>query len=325
MRPSSGAIAPSGSSARSACATSSVAPSPSSGDSAAAAVDAPSPSSATCRTRSRSARSSSSSPGRKSPASSTSARSSASRSSDAAGVALGLGQPLAGGREPAPGGARLRPVGAGEGVEHGELERRAREPPLLELPGHGDQPLGRCGHVLAGHAASPGVGTRAPVREDAAGEHERLLALGLELGELAQRPRRPSGQVELRLDVGLRPGRPDHRRIGARAEQHAERLRQDRLAGARLPRDRVQPRAELELGLADEHEVLDAQATKQSSRGSGGRRPTPAASRAAALLAEPYVHLGAAADLRGRVAVDQHRREHVRRVVADDDLGVRGR
>ena len=72
-------------------------------------------------------------------------------------------------------------------------------------------------------------------------------------------------EIELRLDVRLLAGRADERVVALRAEEQAERLREDRLAGAGLARDRVQPGRELELGLADEDEVLDAEAPKHAA------------------------------------------------------------
>ena len=143
-----------------------------------------------------------------------------------------------------------------ERVEHVELERRPREAALLELAGHREHLLRGACDVLARRGASPRVGARAPVLEDASREHEPRLALGAQLLELLVLA------VELRLDVRLLAARADHRRVPARAEQQADRLREDRLAGAGLTRDRVQPRREVELGLADEDEVLDAQSSQ---------------------------------------------------------------
>ena len=72
----------------------------------------------------------------------------------------------------------------------------------------------------------------------------------------------PSGEVELGLDVGLlRPG-PRYAASPGAPEEEPDRLRQDRLAGAGLARDRVQARREGEVGLADEDEALDAEAAE---------------------------------------------------------------
>ena len=172
---------------------------------------------------------------------------------------------------------------AAERVEHVELERRAREPALLELARHRDEPLGRCGDVLAGDRASPRVRARAPVAEDAPRDHEPGLAFGPQLRERGELlvVEEAVRDVELRLDVRLRPLGADRRGIRPCSEEEPDRLREDRLPRARLPRDRVEPGRERELRLADEDEVLDPEPTKQSSGGSDGRTSPPAASRAA--------------------------------------------
>ena len=162
-------------------------------------------------------------------------------------------------RELPPGAARgARSVGRpGVGVQRRELVRGPCEPALLELAAHGEQRLDRRRDVLARGAPAPGVGARAPVGEDPPREDERLLALRAELGELAEGL--VVREVELGLDVRLVGGRSDHRRLPTGAEQEPDRVREDRLPGARLARDRVQPGIELELGLPDQDEVLDAQ------------------------------------------------------------------
>ena len=156
-------------------------------------------------------------------------------------------------------------VFAAERVEDVQLVRGPREPALLELPGHRQQLLGCGGEVLARHRATPGVGAGPPVREDAPREDEAGLVLGCQLGE---RPEllgleEPGRRFELGLDIGLARARPNRGGVALRTEQETEGLREDRLARAGLPRDRVQPRCRSQVGLADEHEVLDAEATKQ--------------------------------------------------------------
>ena len=150
---------------------------------------------------------------------------------------------------------------AAEAVEHLELVGRPREPALLELARHRDDALDGGRDVLPCSRASPRIGARAAVGEDAAGDDERVLVLRPQLRELLELLR----EIELRLDVGLLAGGPDVRVVALRAEQEAERLGEDRLAGARLSRDRVQPGRELELGLADEDEVLDAEPAKHAA------------------------------------------------------------
>ena len=74
--------------------------------------------------------------------------------------------------------------------------------------------------------------------------------------------RMPSGRSKLRLDVRLGRARPEVAGIPGRAEQEPDRLGEDRLARPGLPGDRVQARPEAQVGLADEDEVLDAQAAE---------------------------------------------------------------
>ena len=99
-----------------------------------------------------------------------------------------------------------------------------------------------------------------PSREDAARDDERLLVLGPELARARSELVR---KVELRLDVRLGAAAgPTNAVVALRAEEQPDRLREDRLPRARLARDRVQPGRELELGLPDEHEVLDAESAE---------------------------------------------------------------
>ena len=169
----------------------------------------------------------------------------------------------AGDRELPPGDAELRAalrlLLAGERVEQAELVRGPRQPTLLELARHGDQALGGRGEIVAGRRAAPRVGAGAAVGKDAAREHEPFLVLGPQLGErlelLVLEERR--GRLQLGLDVGLDGVGADERGVPSRTEEEADRLREDRLPRAGLAGDRVQARREVELGLADEDEILD--------------------------------------------------------------------
>ena len=160
---------------------------------------------------------------------------------------------------------------AAVGVEHVELVRGPGEPALLELAGHRDQALGGGREILSRDRAAPGVRARAAVPEDTPGEHEAGLVLGRELGEAGQLlvVEEALRQVELGLDVGLAGRGADRAGVALRAEQEADRLREDRLPGAGLARDRGQPGGGRELSLAHENEILDPQATKQRSGCSG--------------------------------------------------------
>ena len=89
---------------------------------------------------------------------------------------------------------------------------------------------------------------------------ERVLVLGPQLGELVE-PRRPGRSSSASTYASVAAG-PTNESSPFVAEQQADRLREDRLARAGLAGDRVQPGRELELGLADEDEVLDAQSAQ---------------------------------------------------------------
>src|SRR5206468_3634542 len=77
----------------------------------------------------------------------------------------------------------------------------------------------------------------------------------------------PVREVELGLDVCLLAAGSDQRRIASRAQEQADRLREDRLSSAGLAGDGIEPRSELELGLADQDQVLDAQAAQHPPDG----------------------------------------------------------
>ena len=110
-----------------------------------------------------------------------------------------------------------------------------------------------------------------PSPKTRARDDEPLLVLG---PQLEQRQdvvlfERPGRRLQLGLDVRIRALGAHERGVATRAEEQPDGLREDRLPRAGLTRDRVQPRSQVELGLADEDEVLDAQPTKQRSPGSG--------------------------------------------------------
>ena len=196
----------------------------------------------------------------------------------------------------APGGGKLAPRGAklrsahglllaDERVEHVELVGRAGQAALLELARHRDQPLARRGKVVAGGAATPGVGAGAPVREDTAREHEAVLVLRPELGQRSHVfvVEEPWRRLKLGLDVGLLAVLADEGVVAPASEEETDRLREDRLARAGLAGDRVQAGRERQLGLADEDEVLDSKAAQHgldaTPRARTGRPAQTAGSR----------------------------------------------
>ena len=185
-------------------------------------------------------------------------------------------------------------------------------------------------------------------------QHEALLALRLQLPQRLQLVlvEEPRPQLELSLDIRLVGAGADEARFALRAEQEPDRLREDRLPGAGLARNRVQPCAGLELRLADEHQVLDAESTKHATRPNwpkGHRDLSDAASGIAAwgsrsrrervsvpaeegglgevrqkraLLAEPNHDPFTRGDLRHRAAVDEHLTGDVGRAILDLDVAA---
>ena len=168
-------------------------------------------------------------------------------------------------------------VGAGEVAETNvEAIIRLMVGRNVELVQH-DRPAPTPGAValevkgLTRRRTAPGVCAGSPVGEDPPGEHEAVLAVGPQLGE------RPEHLVvdgaELGLDVSLVARSPDQRRVTARTEQQADRVREDRLAGSGLARDRRKLVVEHQLRLVDQHEVLDPQRPQHEPSWYGQRPP----------------------------------------------------
>ena len=159
---------------------------------------------------------------------------------------------------------------AAEGVERRAMRGGVEQALRLELPVDLDQRRAqraekphRTGLVVDECAA-------APVRPDDTAQDE--LALGIEpllgrdrAGGMVRR------DVEDGRDAGALRARAHHRRVGARAEGEAERVEQDRLAGARLAGQRHDARLEGKVELVDQHDVTDREA------GEHGRRARPLA------------------------------------------------
>ena len=151
---------------------------------------------------------------------------------------------------------------ADEGIQHVELIRGPREPALLELARHRDQPLRRGGEILARDRPPPRVRPCTAVTEHTACQDEPRLVLRPQLGERlrAALVEEPVGHVELRLDVRLAAGRTYRARIALDPEEEPDRLSEDRLARAGLAAEDVETGGQLELCLAYEDEVLDPEA-----------------------------------------------------------------
>ena len=154
---------------------------------------------------------------------------------------------------------------ADEGVQHVELVGGPREPPLLELARHRDQPLRRGGEILARDRAPPRVRPRAAVGEHAAREDEARLVLRPQLGERLRArssSKNPSGTSSSASTYASLAAGPTAAGIALDAEQQPDRLGEDRLARAGLAAEHVEPGGQLELRLANEDEVLDPEAAQ---------------------------------------------------------------
>jgi hypothetical protein len=151
-------------------------------------------------------------------------------------------------------------VGAGEGVQDGELARGAHQAAVLVLGREADQRPRQRGHGLARRRLAVDERARPPFGRHPAGDDDLVLVLG----ELPQRGRRvvlveplpeALGQGQGRLDQGVaRPG-AHGRGVGGRAGQQRQGLGEHGLAGAGLAGDRREPRRRRDLGPLDHDEV----------------------------------------------------------------------
>ena len=282
---SSGAIRSSGASARSARAASDAAPSPSSGATADAAAAAASASSSTCRSRSRRASRSSSSPACIPSVASTRAWRSASRERDRVRVVRQLVEAASGGHERRATPTRTRPAARAAPVRSSASSTPSWNDgrPSRRCSNWPDMAMSRSVAAATSSRATHGPRVRAcaAVPEDPAGDHEPRLALGPELGQRRELllVEEPLGDVELGLDVGLRAIGAHRGRVGPGAEEEPDRLRENRLARSRLARDGVQSGPERELRIADEDEVLDAEAAQHGGCSVWRFRPRGAATK----------------------------------------------
>ncbi len=153
-------------------------------------------------------------------------------------------------------------VGPGEGVEHGQLARRAHQAPVLVLGREAHQGPRQRGHRLARGRLPVDQRPGAPLGGDAARDDD----LALVVDQVAQGERRivrlqgvpeAVGDPERGLHQGVLGARPHGRGVGGRAGQQAERLCQHRLARAGLARDGGQAAGGRQLRPFDDDEVAD--------------------------------------------------------------------
>ena len=153
----------------------------------------------------------------------------------------------------------LKVLRAGEAVEDLELRRGERQLAVLVLAVEGEQRASRAARRSAADAERPrrrrGCDPRR--RRGGRGRSPRLGRKPLrQLGELRV-VQQALGELEDALDVGLLGSGPHDPASRLAAQHEVERVGEDRLAGAGLAGDHVQPVAEAQLGALDQQQVLD--------------------------------------------------------------------
>jgi hypothetical protein len=123
------------------------------------------------------------------------------------------------------------------------------------------------------HRGAVDPGPRAAVRDDLALEHDQRL-VGVDAPFVEQRgDLRALGDVEHSLDRGAVRAGPDEIRARALPEQQAQRAHDDRLAGARLARQHVEPGPERQRERLDDREVANAKLRQHRCGSSRSSRP----------------------------------------------------
>ena len=169
--------------------------------------------------------------------------------------------------------APRRLVAAAEAVEDVELGRGERELAVLVLAVERQQRAADVAQIGRRGAPAAQVRPRAPLGGHPPREHH-LVGVGRQT--VFQDRAQIGRQREHALDVRLLRPRPDDPRPRLAAQQQVERVREHRLARARLAGQRVQPRAEPQLGPLDQQEVLDAELVEHGRDGLPAARDGPA-------------------------------------------------
>ncbi len=158
----------------------------------------------------------------------------------------------------------LRGARAGEVVDEREVRGRIEQALRLVLAVHGRQVRRQVAQQAHGNDRAVGRRASLAVRLQLAPQHE-LVAVLRQRPLLEERAR--VLQLEDRLDHGALLARPDEVGRGSLAEHEAERVDQDRLAGARFAGQERQPLAELQLQRGNERDVVYFQQLKHAVGG----------------------------------------------------------
>ena len=157
---------------------------------------------------------------------------------------------------------------APEGVQQRALRVGARQRLVRVLPVEIDQHLAD-GFLLrerGGTAVDPRAAL--PLRIQHPAQQQRVLIV-VAREPFVREPRRDlvaAADVEHRGELGARSTRAQLPRFEAVAQQEAQRVEQDRLAGARLAGEHREPARELEVERLDDDEIADGEETKHAMR-----------------------------------------------------------
>ena len=184
-------------------------------------------------------------------------------------------QPRARARARRPGRSRsAQMLGAAEAVQQLQLRRGERQPPVLVLAEERDHAPAQRLQVRGRRRAALHERARAPLGPDAASQHDLLERRRRCARAGRPAPARRAGPAAARTPPRRTPrgARAHDPRARLAAEQQVERVGEHGLAGARLARERVQPRAGPQLGPIDQQQVLDPQLDKHAVRSTSAPR-----------------------------------------------------
>ena len=178
-----------------------------------------------------------------------------------------------------------RRVVAAEGVEQHQLAAAGEQRLVLVLAVDLHQQPGEFAQLRDRRGAAVDPGPRAAVGAQGAPQLAGDAVVEILFAQPGQ-GLRTALQVELRVQLGARGAVTDHAAVRALPGQEAERVDQQRLAGAGLAGHHGQADAELELGGGDDGEILDREASEHGARLCRAD-PQPAIVRSRGLRREP--------------------------------------
>jgi len=187
-------------------------------------------------------------------------------------VALGLGKAPGGGlarrQGVLPGTPELAQIArlgrqAAVGVQQRAVGRRVHQAALVELALDLDQRVRQLAQQAGRGGLVVHVGTAAAVRGQHAAQQQQVFRFNALLGEQGAGGM-IGGDVKGGGDAGLLGVGPEQTRVGTVAKREAQRIKQDRLAGAGFPGQHTESAIEGKVELLDNDDVADRQADQHS-------------------------------------------------------------